>query len=256
MRPLALASLLLAVPLLVAADKMPAEAPAATGIAGKKKTAPKIQSLALTLIAEEEQWEFRPPVGRVDPFFDRESVLRIDRAIKAIQTDSPGTPIGKPDSSRDVSDALAWANAEMDRIESLVGQRHYEDALKSTEAATKRLDRFANEAGVDKVIIRLKVFRDQALEAIIRNEAQAAFDALALRIDGILWAENGTRLAIMRGEPRAVGVNDRVKDCTVINIDTDRVDFRFHYRSSRSEQSRRFEFPRYVGEDSKSASKR
>ncbi|MCK6490172.1 MAG: hypothetical protein L6R48_17945 [Planctomycetes bacterium] len=252
MRPLALAALLLATPLLMAADKTPAEAPASTS-AAIKKTAPKIQSLALTLIAEEEQWEFRPPVGRIDPFFDREAVLRIDRAIKQIQADSPGTPSGKPDTSRDVSDALAWATAELDRIESLVAQRHFEDALKSTEAAAKRLDRFANEAGVDKVIVRLKVFRDQALEALIRNEAQAAFDALALRIDGILWAENGTRLAIMRGEPRAVGVNDRVKDCTVINIDTDRVDFRFHYRSSRSEQSRRFEFPRYVGEDSKSS---
>lgn len=255
MRPLAIATLLLAAPLLSAADKIPAEAPAASG-AVSKKSPPKIQSLALTLIAEEEQWEFRPPVGRIDPFFDRESVLRIDRAIKAIQTETPGVTTGKPDYSRDVSDALAWATQEVERIESLVGQRHYEDALKSTEAATKRLDRFAAEPGVDKVIVRLKVFRDQALEALIRNEAQAAFDALALRIDGILWAENGTRLAIMRGEPRAVGVNDRVKDCTVINIDTDRVDFRFHYRSSRSEQSRRFEFPRYVGEDSKSSSKR
>jgi hypothetical protein len=252
MRPFVLAPLLLAAPLLMAADRTPAEAPAATS-ASSKKAAPKIQSLALTLIAEEEQWEFRPPVGRVDPFFDREAVMRIDRAIKQIQTETPGTPSGKPDTSRDVSDALAWATTEVDRIEALVGQRHFEDALKSTEAATKRLDRFANEAGVDKVIVRLKVFRDQALEALIRNEAQAAFDALALRIDGILWAENGTRLAIMRGEPRAVGVNDRVKDCTVINIDTDRVDFRFHYRSSRSEQSRRFEFPRYVGEDSKSS---
>lgn len=253
MRSLLIASLIaLAAGGADAAEKTPAEAGPAT-----RKAPPKIQSLALTLIAEEEQWEFRPPVGRTDPFFDRELVLKIDRASKAAASELlPGNDPSKPNPAREASEAVAWANQELDRIENLISQRHYEDALKSSEAAMKRLDRFMQETGVDKAVIRLKVFRDQALEALIRNEAQAAFDSLALRIDGILWAENGTRLAIMRGEPRAVGVNDRVKDCTVINIDTDRVDFRFHYRSSRSEQSRRYEFPRYVGEDAKPAPKR
>ena len=63
-----------------------------------------------------------------------------------------------------------------------------------------------------------------------------------------MWAEASSRLAIIAGEARAVGVNDRAKDCVIINIDTDRVDFRYHYKG------RRFEFPRYVGEDG-SASK-
>ena len=94
---------------------------------------------------------------------------------------------------------------------------------------------------------RIATARDQADDALTRDEAQAQFDGLALKIEGILWAESGTRLAIITGEARALGVNERVKDCVIINIDTDRVDFRFHYKR------KRFEFPRYVGEDSKTA---
>lgn len=210
------------------------------------------KSLVLALVAEEEGWEFRPAVGRIDPFYDREAMLKIDRAIRSqalVELNGPA-PVSPGGQRQEI---LAWAVVELQRIESLVVQRHYEDALKIADAALKRLDRFAAESDIAQVLSRISVFRGQALEALIRNEAQAAFDALGLRIDGILWTESAARLAIVRGEPRAVGVNDRVRDCTVINIDTDRVDFRFHYKSARAEKSRRFEFPRYVGEESKSS---
>lgn len=222
--------------------------------APRQKPQPASKNLVLALVAEEESWEFHPPVGRSDPFFDRETVLKIDRALRSqamveIAGPSPASAAG---SQR--QEILAWATQELQRIEGLVVQRHYEDALKTADSALKRLERFAHEPEVDQVVSRLGIFREQALEALIRDEAQAAFEALGLRVDGILWTESGARLAILRGEPRALGVNDRVKDCTVINIDTDRVDFRFHFKSARVEKSRRFEFPRYVGEDAKPSS--
>ena len=74
----------------------------------------------------------------------------------------------------------------------------------------------------------------------MRDEAQAAFDNLKIRILGILWSQDGARLVLIDGENRAMGVNDRIKDTVIVNIDQDRVDFRFHYNR------RRFEFPCYV----------
>ena len=86
-------------------------------------------------------------------------------------------------------------------------------------------------------------------EAKTFEEAQAKFDALDLKIEGILWSPEGS-LAVINGEPRARAVNERVKDCVIINIDTNRVDFLFHYNR------RRFEFQRYVGEDAKASAKK
>ena len=62
-----------------------------------------------------------------------------------------------------------------------------------------------------------------------------------------MWAQSGSRLVILAGEAKALGINERVKDCVIINIDSDRVDFRFHFKR------KRFEFPRYVGEEVKVA---
>ena len=88
----------------------------------------------------------------------------------------------------------------------------------------------------------MKRYRAQAEEAKIFEEAQEKFDALGLRVEGILWSPVGS-LAVINGEPRARAINERVKDCVIINIDTNRVDFLFHYNR------RRFEFQRYVGEE-------
>ena len=144
------------------------------------------------------------------------------------------------------ADALVYAAAEQMRIESMVSAKKYEEAIGASELALKRLEKNADLPEIQAAMARIVTFRDQADEALTRNEAQAQFDSLGLKIEGILWSETGTRLAILQGESRAVGVNERIKDCVVINIDTDRVDFRFHYKR------KRFEFPRYVGEDAKS----
>ena len=145
------------------------------------------------------------------------------------------------------ADVLVYAAAEQSRIESLVAAKRFEEAIRTADLALKRLERNADLPEVQAAMASITTFRDQADDALTRDEAQAQFDALGLKIEGILWSETGTRLVILTGEAKAVGVNERVKDCVIINIDTDRVDFRFHYKR------KRFEFPRYVGEDAKTA---
>ena len=196
----------------------------------------------LLQLDREAQWQFEPLVGRIDPFYDREVVLRAEQDLrnqleKELQQ---STAAENPN-----ADVLVYAAAEQARIESLVAAKKYEEAIRTSDLALKRLEKNADLPEVQAAMTRITTFRDQADDALTRNEAQAQFDALGLKIEGILWSETGTRLVILSGESKAVGVNERVKDCVIINIDTDRVDFRFHYKR------KRFEFPRYVGEDAK-----
>lgn len=214
-----------------------AEAPRA---AGKKAKAQAPELLQNDL---EDKWIFEPPVSRIDPFFDREVVLRLEAEYRQ-QQESDSTDPGAPQADPN-KDIILYATAEQTRIESLMASKKFDEAMKSSDIALKRLEKHADLPDIQAAITRITAYRDQADEAITRNEAQAQFDSLGLRIEGILWSEGGTRLAIIAGEPRAIGVNERVKDCVIINIDTDRVDFRFHYKR------KRFEFPRYVGEDPK-----
>ena len=242
-----MAALSLGLGSLAAADAPTVESNGSKPVAKTKdgKEAKKPTSLALQLMAIEEQWEFVPPPMRVDPFYDREKIIAVDLAISTRPIEGAGgeAQSGQPKPSDQRAELLAMAASESQRIESLIANRKYEEAVRTCEAAIKRLERFAEDAEIAKAMARIKVFNDQASEAIIRIEAQGAFDKLGLKIEGIMWAEAGNRLAIVAGEPRAAGVNDRTKDCVIINIDSDRVDFRFHYKG------RRFEFPRYVGED-------
>lgn len=201
-------------------------------------------SAELLQLDQEEKWQFEPIIGRVDPFYDREAVLKAELDIREAQEKeaaSASTPVNPN------TDVLAYAAAEQARIESLVVAKKYEEAIRIADTALKRLEKNADLPEVQAALARIATYRDQADDALTRDEAQAQFDALGLKIEGILWSESGSRLAIIEGESRAVGVNERVKDCVIINIDTDRVDFRFHYKR------KRFEFPRYVGEDSRAA---
>lgn len=201
-------------------------------------------SAELLQLDQEEKWQFEPVIGRADPFYDREAVLKAELDIREAQEKEAATASTPVNPNTDV---LAYAAAEQVRIESLVVARKYEEAIRIADTALKRLEKNADLPEVQAALARIATYRDQADDALTRDEAQAQFDALGLKIEGILWSESGSRLAIIEGESRAVGVNERVKDCVIINIDTDRVDFRFHYKR------KRFEFPRYVGEDSRSA---
>ena len=201
----------------------------------------------LAQLDAEAAWNFEPRIGRQDVFYDRETLLKVALELRAKATQSltdTTAPVGAQGSTIN-ADVIQVAAQEQARVEALMVARKYDDAVKVAEGAAKKLERHADIAEVAKTLARIKTYRDQADEALTRNEAQAAFDALGLKIAGIMWSESGARLVILEGEAKALGVNDRVKDCVIINIDTDRVDFRFHFKR------KRFEFPRYVGEEVK-----
>lgn len=200
------------------------------------------QPPAQALLSEEEKWVFAPPAGRVDVFYDYEQQLRIEKQLNKEIQEGPGPATGAPVLTED---PLEIARSAVSRIEGYMSARKWEEAIKVAEQAGKKLAAHTGNAEVTNYVQVIKGYLDQAQDALLRDEAQAAFDALSLKVEGILWSENGPRLVLISGESRALGVNDRVKDCVIINIDTDRVDFRFHYKR------KRFEFPRYVGEDPK-----
>jgi hypothetical protein len=213
-------------------DAAPAK-PAAT-------SAPVAKSSALNFLSEEEKWVFQPTPGRPDVFYDYEAYLK---AVKEISVTSTSDAIAAPIANGNPRDEAKQA---IQRIEDWMSQRKWEEAIKVADIALRKLQQSSDDPEIVKFVATIKGYRDQAQDAQTRDEAQAAFDALGLKVVGIMWSETGTRLALIAGEPRALGINDRVKDCVIINIDTDRVDFRYHFKR------KRFEFPRYVGEDAKS----
>ena len=242
-------TLLFVVPLLVAGSACLSAADVETPVTAKGKAAKKAPSAEFQQMAQEEKWVFEPPTTRTDPFFDRENVLKLEADIKQQQQDND-LQNKTPANTKGGDDAIAFSQAEQERIGSLMANKRYDEVMKSADTTLKILEKHADLPEVQAAATRITTYRDQAEEALTRNEAQEQFDALGLRIEGILWSEGGSRLAIIAGEPRAVGVNERVKDCVIINIDTDRVDFRFHYKR------KRFEFPRYVGEDGSSVAQK
>ena len=152
-------------------------------------------------------------------------------------------PNARPTSGDDQAEqALEWGKRELGRVEAFVLSRKWDDAIKVSDEILRILQKYPDNAAIAQIATRVKGYHSQAEEAKIYEEAQTRFDALGLKVEGILWSSAGS-LAVISGEPRARSVNERVKDCVIINIDTNRVDFLFHYNR------RRFEFQRYVGED-------
>ena len=191
-------------------------------------------------LAEEEKWTFDPPVNRVDIFYDLEAMLEKQFGSELVdQRIIPG--VRAP--GDEINQLREWAKGELSRIEGFIFERKWDDALKTTESGIKKLQpRVGDDSAIAQITDKMKRYRAQAEEAKIFEEAQEKFDALGLRVEGILWSPVGS-LAVINGEPRARAINERVKDCVIINIDTNRVDFLFHYNR------RRFEFQRYVGEE-------
>ena len=193
------------------------------------------------LLEEQKKWTFEPPAGRQDVFYDLEDLRR---AQKSLTTDASAQAANTSRPGIDREKTLDWARNELARVEGFVLVRKWEDAIRVCESTIKTLAKSADDDAFVQMTERFKRYRTQAEEAKIYEEAQAKFDALGLKIEGILWSATSS-MAIVGGETRALKLNDRVKDCVIINIDTNRVDFLFHYNR------RRFEFQRYVGEDVK-----
>jgi hypothetical protein len=192
----------------------------------------------------EEAWVFDPSAGRLDLFADVETTLALEAQLRetpnhsVVQISHPGAI-----ENDKAEDAIKWARLESERIEKLILARRWSEAIAGCDNAAKTLDKYgvSNQTIVDlrETVAR---FRNQAVEAQIFEEAQSQFDALGIAVEGVLWAPEGS-LAVIAGEPRALKVNDHTRGCTIVNIDTNRVDFLFT-----TEQKRRFEFQRYVGE--------
>jgi len=199
-------------------------------------TAPTVGS-----VPEEEKWIFEPVSNRADAFVDMETRLHLEVARAAQDAVVPGGSVEAPDNKSKIDELIAWAAKEADRVEGLILVRKWDETISACDNAVKTLEKYQSNAPVADLIERFKRYATQAEEAKIYEEAQAKFDALGLKIEGILWSPEGS-LAVVGGEPRALKINDRAKDCVIINIDTNRVDFLFHYNR------RRFEFQRYVGE--------
>lgn len=199
------------------------------------------EALSVGAVPEEEKWVFEPAAGRSDGFNDIEERLTLEVAGEATETAVAASTSGQPMPSSKVDEAIEWGAKEADRIEALILVRKWDETIQACENAIKQLEKYQSNAPVADLIERFKRYKTQAEEAKIYEEAQAKFDALGLKIEGILWSPEGS-LAVIGGEPRALKINDRAKDCVIINIDTNRVDFLFHYNR------RRFEFQRYVGE--------
>jgi hypothetical protein len=192
-------------------------------------------------VPEEEKWIFEPISNRVDVFADMETRLHLEVAGVAAQSTVPGSSVEAPTNQSKIDELIEWGAKEADRVEGLILVRKWDETIAACDNAVKTLEKYQSNAPVADLIERFKRYSTQAVEAKIYEEAQAKFDALGLKIEGILWSPEGS-LAVVGGEPRALKINDRAKDCVIINIDTNRVDFLFHYNR------RRFEFQRYVGE--------
>jgi len=222
-----------------------APAPAATPAAAKGAPGappvakPPKEADALDQLAEEERWTFDPQISRKDIFYDLEAILGLpDHDVMV--TEANNKPSGP--NVEELTALRDFGRLELSRIEGVVLGRKWDDALKYCELDLKKLQSHGDDPQIAAIIEKIKRYQTQAEEAKIYEEAQAKFDALGLRIEGILWSATGS-LAVISGEPRARAINDRVKDCVIISIDTNRVDFLYHYNR------RRFEFQRYVGED-------
>ncbi|MBA2522984.1 MAG: hypothetical protein H0V25_06585 [Solirubrobacterales bacterium] len=223
--------------------------------ADKVETADKAKDAAAQArIPEDEKWQFEPPIGRPDMFEDLERRYGLEMSIAGTAT--PETPLnapngGKAPSEKDAAEAaIAWGGKEIEAIQNYVLASKWDEAMSRCDSAIKTLSKFESHEAVRDLIERIKRFHAQADEAKAYQEAQAKFDALGLKIEGILWSPEGS-LAVITGEPRARAINDRVKGCVIINIDTNRVDFLFVNDKNR----RRYEFQRYVGEDGKSSAR-
>lgn len=210
--------------------------------AAEKDTSAEVGPSAGTQ-AVEAGWAFDPPQGRVDVFLDIERRMELEKAL----LEQPESQVGGitiiPTLDEDaIEAALEWGRREAERIDKLILARRWDEAIQACDKASAALEKYQEHAEIRSLRESFARARSQAYEAKIFEEAKAQFDALGIKVEGVLWSPDGS-LAVLANEPRALRINDRTRDTTIVNIDTNRVDFLFTY------EQRRFEFQRYVGEE-------
>jgi hypothetical protein len=170
--------------------------------------------------------------------------MNLERQNQSGETQGPNVTQIQQLEGDQIEAALEWGRTEADRVDKLILARRWEEAIQACERASKALEKYQEHPEVHQLRESFARAKQQAIEAKIFEEAQAKFDALGIKVEGVLWSQDGS-LAVIAQEPRALLINDRTGDCTIVNIDSNRVDFLFTYLQ------RRFEFQRYVGETAK-----
>ena len=202
----------------------------------------------------------RPPFNRPpredqrrDVFYDLTKMIaarqRIEQLMKAPKPGTTTTEPGKqgPKPENELQAAEQNAKQVLAQIKDSFNERQWDQVLRYIDRNYEEIrlaqERFPDSKVLNSSLTLIKNYRLQAAEKKLYEEARAQFLALGLRVDGIIWSADQPSLAVIRGEPKAVAINDRVKDCVVVGIDTNRVDFMFPFRR------RKFHFQRYIGDD-------
>ena len=127
-------------------------------------------------------------------------------------------------------------------------QERWEQAIAASEVRLEELAKLIARYPESEVLVNAQTlvrnYQAQAEEKKIYEEAKAQFEALNLRVEGIMWSGDANSLALLAGYDRPFPVNgrDAQQDWVIVNIDNSRVDFLFVY------ETRKFHFQRYIEE--------
>ncbi|MDA3961862.1 MAG: hypothetical protein PF961_13820 [Planctomycetota bacterium] len=187
---------------------------------------------------------------RRDVFLSMVDVLKAERQLDDILNENDNvvqTPGGSPVVPIDADDkgaAVEWAKQAVAEVETHIRNESWERAMDTAERHLNRLsaflEKFPREGALTESETMLRQYYVLAENKKLYEEARAQFEALGLRIEGIIWSAEQPSLAIISGEPVARGINDRVRGTVIKNIDQNRVDFMYSYRQ------RRFHFQLYL----------
>lgn len=198
--------------------------------------------------SKDATWVFRPPLKRRDIFYDLEEIYSAENALAASQrerNEPTGSDIDQSFVEVDtIDEAIQQAGILLQKTETAIGGRRWVEAMQTADNGIALLTRLSDEQGRDQrvrdLLDRLTRYRVQAEDAKLYEEAKAEFTGLGLSVQGIMWSADQPSSAIISGE--AHGLQDRVKNCLIVNIDTNRVDFMYVYKR------RQYEFQRYIGD--------
>ena len=198
-----------------------------------------------------------PPRDRRDIFHSVIEIITVERRIDQMQQEAaaradvplereprPAVPTGE-------MDAQALAERDVDelvlRIRELFNAEQWDNVLRLIDRRVEQVEHHVanhpDSRALDINLNRIRNFRLQAQERKDYEEARQQFLALGIVVEGIIWDADGESMVLIKNEPRALGMNQRVRGSVITGIDTNRVDFRFSYRR------RQYHFQRYIGED-------
>jgi hypothetical protein len=175
---------------------------------------PSLETWLQNLDAE-RAWIFAPAPDRTDPWyaFSAEELVR----------DTPAPP---PPVQPDITARLL--QAQRDLAVALADHR-WSDALGIADAAQTLAAEQGNQSPIQTHSLALiAALRAQAEAGRAYDDAHARFTAVGIKVQGIMWSDDGAPLAMIDGENRALAIGDRVQDWAIAAIDRDRVVFRAH----------------------------